>query len=919
MAGQAVAFAPGAALAAGEAYVFRAGAGITDVAGNPLQAPAEARFTVATPRTAGAPVLDPLPAVLCADELAVTGHAMAGATIKVRDGDLVFTGFADAAGVFSVTVPVSGSGYRLLRVWALDPVSGATSPETSAVVRVDCQSPSVLEARFDRTTGVVRIVFSEAMSRPTVTVGGAGAAIHVLDADTAAYQSGTLTWPADGAAEIALGNAADAWWRNRPVRLQVGPPAADGEGNAMAASFETVFFPGGGDLSGGFLSGEVYDDASGRPLAGAEVRLYAAGAALPGIVAAGQEGAALAGATTDGRGRFVLTATASGANQVPAGRYTLVVSKDGSSRVYRRLSLRPSAGIVPFDSRLTPLAATAGELQPIAGGTVSASAAGTNGGAAAGAAISFSVDAAALPGTAPVSVRLTSRSGQGLPDFLPLGWTPAAAVELRLEQAGKPLPEQALWTSGAGRLELPLPAWVDAGDEIFAARYEAATGRWLALPTPELVAGSGAAPARARVAVAGPGTVAIVLPDESAPTRPELPHGAGDALIGVERPATVPALTAALTLDPPVVGPTGRSRARVVAHSTDNSTAWPSGLAVQAYLEEKLVLTGGGEVLEAPFSADLVLYHPELTAAEQGSAAAAAVGAMEFAVSPSPRAAQVLLEVGWENIRLFPFPEEVERGPLVGPDGGTVSSPQGVELTIPEGALATKVPVSATLVTTAELATLPAVLGYDTVAAVRIDLSGAILARAATLSLPTPAGTPADSAAAPRVILAELLEAPADGRGALPRLAARTRRAGAGAGERIVASPDLAGALPLDGIVREGLYLVLAAHQPLGFVTGLVKAGNGSPIAVSRVTADELGTGDLSALTGRYAVPANAGSNRRLQARHPSLDERGEGTLASLAAGAVASLDLVVQPVAPRVLSVTPAAGATGQPLATAV
>ena len=48
-------------------------------------------------------------------------------------------------------------------------------------------------------------------------------------------------------------------------------------------------------------------------------------------------------------------------------------------------------------------------------------------------------------------------------------------------------------------------------------------------------------------------------------------------------------------------------------------------------------------------------------------------------VSPSPRAAQVLLEVGWENIRLFPFPEEVERGPVVGPEGGSVDTPEGVE------------------------------------------------------------------------------------------------------------------------------------------------------------------------------------------------------------------------------------------------
>ncbi|HUR74032.1 MAG TPA: Ig-like domain-containing protein, partial [Sporichthya sp.] len=878
VAGQAVGFAPGAALAAGEEYVLRAGAAIADVAGNTLVAPAEARFRVGTVGTSQAPVLDPLPAVLCADEIQVTGKAAAGSTLKARDGNLTFTGFADAAGVFSLAVPITGSGFHLLAVWSLDPVSGARSPETTAVVRIDCRSPSVLEARFDRAAGRVRVVFSESMDPATLAVGGAGAAIHLLDAEVAGtYRDGILSLPSDSTAEVQLDTAANAWWRDRPVRMQVGPPAADVEGNAMAAVFETVFFPGGGDPSGAFLFGEAYDDSTGRPFAGATVELFASGQATP-----------VAGAVTDGRGRFVL------AGEVPAGRYALVVEGPETTRVYRRLSLRPAAGLVPFDSRVTPLAEPAGELDPVAGGTLAA-----NG-------LTFTADPAALPGTAEISVRLTPLSAQGLPDFLPLGWTPAAAADVRLEQEGTALSE------GAARVELTLPDWVLESDDLVAVRYEPGTGRWLALPEPERIAGS---PARVRIAVAGPGTVAIVVPDADPATRPPvLPAAADQPLVGVDRPAEVPDLDADLTLDPPVVGPTGRSRARVVARSADGTSEWPSGLAVQAYLEERLVLSGGGEVLEAPFAADLVLYHPRLTAAEQGSTAEGAAGAMEFAVSPSPRAAQVLLEVGWENIRLFPFPEEVERGVVVGPDGGTFASPEGVELTIPEGALGAKVPVSATLLTPAELAELPAIAGYDTLAAVRVELSGATLARPATLALPAPGNTPAETGG-PRVILAELVETPADGRGSLAILASRTRRDT----QRIVAAPDLAGALPLDGIVREGLYLVLGAHQPLGFATGFVRAGNQTPIAQSRVTTDGLGTGDLSRLTGRYSLPVIAGSDRHVTALHPALDERGTGTIPSLAPGQVVSLDLTVQAVPPRVVSVTPQDGAANQPLATAV
>ncbi|HKH43760.1 MAG TPA: Ig-like domain-containing protein [Thermoanaerobaculia bacterium] len=883
VAGQAVGFAPGAALAAGESYVLRAGAGVVDLAGNPLATPAEVRFTVATPSTGGAPVLDALPAVLCDDEIAVSGQAAPGATLKVRDGDLTFTGFADGTGHFSVAVPAAGSGYHLLAVWALDAVTGARSPEATAVVRIDCRAPSVTEARFDRATGVLRIVFSEAMAPATLTVGGADASIRLLDAEVpGVYQGGALSQPDPNVAQIQLDAAANAWWRDRPVRLQVAPPAADLEGNALAAVYERVFFPGGSDLSGGFLFGEVYDDTTGRPLPGAAARLFASG----------QTAAPVTAAVTDGRGRFVL------AGEVPAGRYVLEVAGEGTTKVYRRLSLRPSEGVVPFDSRVTPLAAPAGSLTPAAGGSVVSSG------------LTFAADPAALPGVAPVEVRLTPRSGQGLPDFLPLGWTPAAAAEIHLEQEGAALPEQGLWTVGAARLELPLPAWAATSHlagELVAARYEAATGRWLALPVPELVAGG------VRISVAGPGTVVVVVADTEAVT------SEGEPLAGVERPAEVPALTASLSLNPPVVGPTGKSQARVVARSADGAAAWPSGLAVQAYLEERLVLSGGGEVLEAPFSADLVLYHPELTDAERNGAAAGAAGALEFTVSPSPRAAQVLLEVGWENIRLFPFPEDVERGPVVGPDGGTIDTPAGLELTIPEGALGSKVPVAATLLSATELAALPAVAGYDTLAAVRLDFSGATLARPATLALPTPAGTPADSAAAPRVVVAELLEAPVDGRGALAQVVARTRREGSGAAERLVAAPELAGLLPLDGIVREGLYLVLAAHQPLGFATGFVKSGNGTGIGFSRVTAEGLGSGDLSRLTGRYAIPVPAGADRHLTALHPTLDERGTGVIPALAAAQVASLDLVVEPVPPRIVSKTPQEGATNQPLATAV
>ncbi|MCP4654829.1 MAG: hypothetical protein GY856_05350, partial [bacterium] len=175
-------------------------------------------------------------------------------------------------------------------------------------------------------------------------------------------------------------------------------------------------------------------------------------------------------ATTEGRGRYTL------AGEVAAGRWVFVLERGGYTRVVRRLALEPATAAVPFDSRLTPRSEAAGTIDPIDGGRV----------AAAGSFPALEADPAALPGVEPLTVQLTSLSAQGLPDFLPLGWTPASTVEVRLSAGGVALPEgRATAFGGAGvRLELALPDWVLPGDELYAVRYELATGAWTTLPSP---------------------------------------------------------------------------------------------------------------------------------------------------------------------------------------------------------------------------------------------------------------------------------------------------------------------------------------------------------------------------------------------------------------------------------------------------
>lgn len=905
VAGSAVAFVPGAALTPGATYRVVLGAGLSDLAGNPLEVPRESSFTVSPTLSGTLPALDtPLPAVVCAAALELKGSAPAGANLRVSVGAVTVNAVADASGRFVLSVPLLANGFHdvSLRIVGRD---GSLGPALHGLVRKDCSAPFVERAALDREAGRVDVRFSERMDPATVTLSataGDGASVVLsLEDEPAVARPGALALDADGrSVRIDLPSDADAWWREKAVRLRVQEPAADENGIPLSAPWVTTFLPGGGagDLTGGFLSGEVYDDASGRPLDGADVRLYPSAAAIPG--AGGAPDPPLESTATDARGRYGFF------GDVAAGRYAIHLGKTGYVPALRRLPLAPVTGAVPFDARLTPLAPLAAlRLDPAVGGSVE----GPSG-------LLLEVGVPAFVNVPPetLGVRLTPISPQALPELLPLGWSPLAAADVTLEPEGAtpvPLSQASAFVSGAVHLTLPLPTSEPPAASLVAVRHDVASGRWLTLGPVDRHAGAGDADV-ARVALAAPGTVAVVLADaEPAIAPPALSGAEGEPLTASALPSPVPPLTATLTLDPAVVSPTGRATARVVARSADGTTLWPSGLAVQAYLDEKLVLSGGGELYEAPFTADLLLTHHPLSPDEESGATAGTVGALSFAVSPSPKAAEVLLESGWENVRLYPFPESLERGSILGALGGTVTSPDGVELTLQEGALAESVSVEAKLLTDAELAGLPPPAGFDLLAAVRISFSGRTLARAATLSVPLPADAPDDAAGEARLLLAQLVEQPIDARGAFARLTARATRV---AGPRALAAPEASGSpLPLEGLLSEGTYLVLRAQAPLGFATGFVRIGSGNGLALSRVTTPTLGTADLSRPGGRYAIPVPAGDNRDVSALHPQLDEAATGRIPSLAPSAVVALDLLVKPVGPHVVRVEPENGLTEQ------
>ena len=501
-------------------------------------------------------------------------------------------------------------------------------------------------------------------------------------------------------------------------------------------------------------------------------------------------------------------------------------------------------------------------------------------------------------------MRLTVLGDQALPDLLPLGWTPAAAAEVRLEDASGALPEgdATAFAAGGVRLTLPLPAWVLASDDLHAARYDLATGAWRSLAAPERLDGPDGEPL-ARVTLDGPGTVAVLLPDSDDATRPPLPAGPGESLAGAALPETAPSLLGQLVLDPPVIPPTEHADARVVARSADGVTPWPSGLAVRAVLAETLHLSDGSQLLEAPFTADLVLYRPHLSPDELGSAVEAAAGAADFVVSPSPRASEVLLDVGYEDVTLYPFPEQIERGHVVGPSGGRVTSDGGVELELPEGALPAATVVRASLLDATALAGLP---DRRRLRHPRRGLGGARRAHPRPRRHPAPARPGRCPGRRP------LRPAPgarrADRRSSRrPRPAGPARRPRLASRRRPHRRRPRGGRLrpPADRPARRGPLPRAARPEPARLGDRHVRAANGVGLAGSRVTAAGLGTGDLSREGGIYAtaVPAAGGT---LSARHPSLDETGTAAAPAVSPGDVSSVDIIVTPVPPTIINHSP-------------
>jgi RHS repeat-associated protein len=802
-------FAPAVLLTAGERYTIRIAASAADLAGNTMAAAFSSAFTVAATAPAVAPSLNAYAPRAC-EFIDLTGTAPADAQLRVTLGNLSFNVTATATGAFTFRLPLSGrSGYQVARVRIVGS-DGSLSPAAEARFEVDCTGPAVTNATYDRTSNVLTVTFSKAIDVATITTGANGSARIQLTDGT--FVGGTV---AALASQNSVSITPAQNLTAESFTLSITTAVKDTNGAALTSPFARAFMTGEPELGdgGGYISGEVFDADTGRPLPGANITIEMPSGPMVAIA--------------DNRGRYL--------RQLPEGAHTIRASADGFTTVWRQIIVRAGAGVIPTDIRLTrrgtqksgngdalvlaheqPLALPA-ELR-IPAGAVST---GSN-------------------------VTLTTLGAQSLAGLLPLGWSPLASAEIV---------SNAPALSGA-ELTFTVPAQeiTSATQTLTAVRYYDDRDEWRVVTAVVPIANN-----KATIPVAAPGAYALVYGDKGPRLQAPPAPNSGGVLAGVVDPCTTadpacPPLAAkeTLKLDPPIVLPSQRTVATLRIEGS-GASLFPSGTAVQAYVDEELRLADGTRDVVAPFATDLLLYRTP-----SGDLAEA-----EFHLAPSSRAAEVVLEVGYEHIKILPYPERLDRGTLIGPEGGRVPADDRVTVDIPAGATSEALRASANSI--ADFASYGSIPGYRIVGGVTLSLTwgGATQGDESTpveLTKPARATFTIDASSLPsQLILAEVVEGTPYGR--VFRLASQmTKLEGLGETTSRYSTKNIDRAvLPVDGIIREGRYLLLAPDAPIAFATGTVHLGNGGPAtANARVLTPSLGVVDLTRITGIFNVPVPA-------------------------------------------------------------
>ncbi len=772
----------------------------TDAAGNVTTKSVTATLDTQPPQIT---ITSPAPGTLTRFNVVdVTGTVQDISAVSVTIGDTSVNAAAD--GTFTLPrVPLSEGDVSIV-VTATD-AAGHTSHQT-IVVTSDTTAPQVDLSTPERIT---RLQAGQALATVSDANGVAQVVFAVNGAAAATLTTPPFSIPLTVPDGIALGDT---------FTVQV--TATDRAGNV------TVVPPRGVRVAAdGAIVGQVLSDATGLPIEGATVRI---GSNVR---------------TTDAQGRYTVP--------TEQASMALTVDHDGMTSVSRVVSMASGVGTVPIDARLTPLA-TAVKLGPDGGSLSTAPSSAIE-----------PVVTVVVPGSlvaADTPFQLTPLSAQGLPELLPLGWSPVSAFDLRSAAVVQSTLDTSVTLTAA---QLPT-----AGTPLALVQYQPLQHAWVVITKGLAPSGAGVIATR----VSGLGVFAIVAPDSADPAAVPAENS---PLVGVDVVALPTTATAIGQVDPAVIPPTGgTARAELRVDSPD--VALPSGTLVQAEINETFALPTGQTASQEQRREDIVLYRAPARDVN-GTTGSNSVGA-GFPITPSRTFDPVDLIEGHVHLDILAGRESV-RGTTGGREAVTVTADDG-KLIVPSGALDEDTAVA--LTHDAFSTFLPTHAALMPLEEFVIDAAGRTLKMPAELSMSASAAAAAGAITGATYVIARVERI--DGVPMLSVVALATIQ-----GDRLVATATAG----LPGVTQDGRYIFYRVNGDIGFVAGTVSAG-GQPVAAV-VSGDALPFIARSSLSGdgRYTLATLAGGAAvTVTARVPYTSLQTQGVATVPAAGAIATLDL---------------------------
>ncbi len=740
-----------------------------------------------------------------------------------------------------------------------DPVTVPAAPYETALavpadaagsipVKVEAEDAAGNVASAERTLSITAAPDEEppviTLSVPeTVRTGGS----VVMTAD-ASDNRGVLkvVFTADG---IVIGDDAEA-----PYDISYPVPASKIPGSQILFSAEALDFSGNRAAAGphpvlvkapetGFITGAVYDEAGGLPLSDAAVHVISVNGEAP---ESPSEGA------SDISGGWKA--------RTIEGTARIRIEKPGFTRVFRQAAT-PAGGVVRVkDARLTALS-SGQNLEALSGGLFEFK--GEN--------ARLTVPAGAFSENA--SLSLTRLSGQGLPHFLPAGWSPVSAFHIG--PAGKDL---------GVSISLALSGTENTGGDaagLTAVRWDEENFQWVRVGARVLDDG-----AEITVFLNKTGAVALVRPDDL-PGAPSAPETGVPLTAAVQVP--MPAGAVADILPSPEVlfavsDAVSDVRAVITNNCSPSAEDCPlfSGAFIRVKFSETYRRTDGSMITPGTLFRDMVLYREA-----DGLQA-------RFTVSPSVEFEAAELAEG--VIRLEALRPEADSGTGIATPSGAVVAAGGLSLAIPAGAVTEETAVSLEVFTElpSGLADNTAVPAFAGAAGFSVDFSGTELSSGAVLSVGTGA---ADADGIYLLVHPQTFE---DGSRYI--IAA----AGSADGTRVVFDGK---GLPFSGVRESGVYYMMKLASPGAFITGSVTAG-GSTAAGAVVETESLPFAGLVRSDAPGYLIVSLPGDAAVSAKDPVSGAVASGSVNLSSAGETVTLDLTLAAVSSEVVSVTPADGA---------